>query len=272
MIDSYFFIPGDKEKYLNKINQLDSEYIVLDLEDAVSKNNKQIAFNNALDLKIKGNTFVRIPFADNCYTSEQLVQLINKFNGRIVFPKLVNGADIEEIISLHQFPFHYKLIILVENPTCFINLGDILKHYSKHIFAIGFGSHDFCSIMGMKHSLKHLSSYKKQLLLLSKAYEKIFIDGVDLNIRDFKNFKEECVYAFEIGVEGKFIIHPTQLQEMRKIQYLSDLELKKLKEVYHKIEQINIDDVDVLNIDGVVYEMPHIIRIKHLMKRINRDN
>ena len=43
MLDSYFFIPGDKIKFLKKIEDLQSDFYVLDLEDSVSKKNKQSA-------------------------------------------------------------------------------------------------------------------------------------------------------------------------------------------------------------------------------------
>lgn len=269
MIDSYFFIPGDKEKFLNKIDELKSDYFVIDLEDAVSKKNKQIAFEQVISLTVKENTFIRIPFFDDCYSGEQLKTLTHHFKGRVVIPKLSSKSDFEKILSLVNNTVSTKMIILVENPTCFIHLKEILTEYSKHIYGVGFGSHDFCTIMGMKHELKNLMHYKKELLLLTKAFDKIYIDTVDINLKDFKIFKEECMFAFENGAEGKFIIHPAQLNEMKSIPYLSTAEIDKIKHVYNSIKHLNLSDIDILEIDGEIYEMPHINRIKKLHEKLN---
>jgi citrate lyase subunit beta/citryl-CoA lyase len=269
MIDSYFFIPGDKERFIAKMDVLLSDFFVIDLEDAVSKNNKQKAYNYVTKLKIKENVFVRVPFFDNCYTDEQKVTLIYHFEGRIVVPKLTTIADFEKILPFINNTLPTKIIILVENPSCFIYLKNILSEYNKYIYGVGFGSHDFCSIMGMKHELKNLMHYKKELLLLTKAFNKVYIDTVDINLKDLTVFKEECIFAFENGAEGKAIIHPIQLNTMKSIPYLSQIEIEKIKKVYNKIKHIDLNDIDVLEIEGEIYEMPHINRVKKLYEKLN---
>jgi citrate lyase subunit beta / citryl-CoA lyase len=269
MIDSYFFIPGDKEKYLDKIGEIDADYFVIDLEESVSKNNKMKAFENAMNLKVIENTYVRVPFSENVYSKHQLITLINKFEGRIVLPKVQNNKEVQEIVLLDDFQFDLKLIILVENPICFINLLDIIKHNTKNIHAIGFGSHDFCSAMSMKHDFKHLNFYRKQLILWAKAFDINYIDGVDLDLKNFSIFIEECIYAFEAGSDGKFIIHPSQLKSMKDIQYFSTDEINRMNEINHKISLTNADDIDLFEFDGIIYEKPHLKRIKKWVNRLN---
>jgi citrate lyase subunit beta / citryl-CoA lyase len=270
MLGSYFFIPGDKSRYLNKLNQLEADFYVIDLEDAVSKNNKQTGFENVLQLNIDKNTFIRIPFFDNCYSENQLIELINHFEGRIVVPKLNNRLDLDKILSLKTKGFLFKIIILVENPLCFVHLKEILSYHDKNIYGIGFGSHDFCTLMGMKHELRNLIHYKKELILLAKAYKKVYIDTVDLNLKDFTVFREECLFAFENGADGKFLIHPLQLNQIKSIEYLSTQEKQKLKKLYEKIINLNLMELDVIEIEGEIFEMPHIKRIIDLYEKINR--
>lgn len=270
MIDSYFFIPGGKEKYLDKISEIDADYFVIDLEESVSINNKIKAFENVMNLKVKENTFVRVPFSENVYSKHQLITLINKFEGRIVLPKILNNKEVQEITLLDDFQFDLKLIILVENPICFINLLDMIKHNAKNIHAIGFGSHDFCSEMGMKHDSKHLNCYKKQLILWAKAFEINYIDGVDLDLKNFSVFEEECIYAFEAGSDGKFIIHPNQLKHMKEIQYFSIDEINRMYEINYKMSLINTEDIDLLEFEGNIYEKPHLKRIKKWVDRLNK--
>ena len=45
MLDSYFFIPGDKPRFIRKIGELKADFYVIDLEESVSINNKQQALH-----------------------------------------------------------------------------------------------------------------------------------------------------------------------------------------------------------------------------------
>lgn len=267
MIDSYFFIPGDKPNYLSKIDKVNADYIVIDLEDAVSINNKQVAIEMVLALTFNKNMFLRIPFFDNSYTNVQLKSLILKFGGQIVIPKINSVEDVNKVISLSE-GIPLKMIVLIENPQSFIATEQILKSFSSQIHAIGFGSHDFCSITGIKHTLDHLAHYKRQLILYAKAFKVAFLDGVDLNLKNFSQFKKECVFAFESGADGKFMIHPLQLEEMHKIDFMSEEEINQLKFVYEKVKDIPVNDIKVYTVEGKVYEKPHIIRIKYLVEKM----
>lgn len=272
MIDSYFFIPGDKPNYLSKIDRVNADNFVIDLEDAVSLNNKQSAIELVLSLTFSQNMFLRIPFFDDCYSAKQIKDLIMKFEGQIVLPKINTIEEIHRIISISE-GIKLKMIVLIENPQSFISTLEILRTFSSQIHAIGFGSHDFCSVTGIKHTLEHLAHYKRQLIMYAKAFKVDYIDGVDLNLKNFDEFKNECVFAFESGADGKFIIHPKQLEELHKVDFMTEEEINQLILVYEKIKNISINDIDVFTIDGNVYEKPHVIRIKYLMEKIkNRNN
>ena len=270
MLDSYFFIPGDKPNYLSKISSIKADYFVIDLEDAVSITNKQTALNSVLNLSCNNNMFIRIPFLDKCYSNEQILSLIYKFNGQVVLPKISKLNDIDQIISMANGS-DLKMILLIENPSCFFVIPEILQKFSKQIIAIGFGSHDFCSVAGIKHTLEHLTYYKKQLILYSKVYNVDYLDGVDLNLQNFDEFKRECIFAFESGADGKFIIHPKQLQEFQVLEYMTKGEILQLESIYEKVRGISVNDIDVLTIDDKVYEKPQIERIKNLMHRLKKN-
>jgi citrate lyase subunit beta/citryl-CoA lyase len=267
MIDSYFFIPGDKLNYLSKIDKVNADYIVIDLEDAVAINNKQSALELVLALTFNQNMFLRIPFFDDCYSDGQLKSLIHKFHGQVVLPKINAIEDINKVISLAEGN-PLKMIVLIENPKSFIATEEILKTFSSQIHAIGFGSHDFCSVTGIKHTLDYLAHYKRQLILYAKAYNVAFLDGVDLDLKNFDQFKKECVFAFEAGADGKFMIHPLQLEQLQNVDFMSNEEINQLKFVYEKIKDIPLNEIEVYTIEGKVYEKPHIVRIKYLMEKL----
>ena len=271
MLDSYFFTPGDKPEYLNKIGELKADYFVIDLEESVSNTNKLQAFENVEKLEVAENIFIRIPFKDNIYSKEQIIYLINKFKGRIVLPKVIDVNDIKNLVSLSNFDFSFKIIVLIENPTCFLNISEIIKDGKNHIHAIGFGSHDFCSVMGIKHNLKHLSFYRNQLIVTAKSFNISYVDGVDLNIKNLSNFIDECIFGFNSGADGKFIIHPSQLKKMNEIEYFSENEIIQMRRVQQKASNISDNDIDIIEFEGKIYEKPHLLRINKIINKLKES-
>ena len=115
-------------------------------------------------------------------------------------------------------------------------------------------------------------SYKRQLILYTKAFDVDYIDGVDLNLKDFTQLRKECLFAFEIGASGKFLIHPLQIKELKSVEYLSEIELEEMNIVYQKVKDIPDDSIEVYTINGKVYEKPHIQRIKLLINKMQKLN
>ena len=105
MLKSYLFIPGDIQKYINNTKNILADYFVFDLEDSVSKDNKQTAFENIKKLDIKNNYFIRIPFFEKHYTKSQISFLIQYFEGRIVIPKIKNINDLENVLSINSWKY-----------------------------------------------------------------------------------------------------------------------------------------------------------------------
>ena len=79
MLDAYFFVPADKEKFLSKVSSLNVDYIVYDLEDAVPLNNKKKAFDVLMSMDVDSNHYVRIPNSGSIYSDDQIKQLFEKF-------------------------------------------------------------------------------------------------------------------------------------------------------------------------------------------------
>ena len=124
--------------------------------------------------------------------------------------------------------------------------------------------------MEMKHELKNLIHYKKDLILKAKAFGKSYIDSVDLNLKDFSDFESECLWGFENGAKGKFLIHPRQLEKLREVEFLSKNEREKIARIYHKIKSLSLDEIDIIKIENEVYEMPHILKIINLHERMTK--
>ena len=67
------------------------------------------------------------------------------------------------------------------------------------------------SFIGAEHNLAQLDFPRKQVLYLSKAYNICSIDIASMNINNKQSFDKEIFYGIESGFDGKFLIHPRQI-------------------------------------------------------------
>jgi len=267
MLESYFFIPGDKLKYINKVNSLDADYFVFDLEDSVAKVNKHEALKNLLKVTFKNNYFVRVPLYESIFNNEHIVEIVNSFRGNIVVPKVIDDSIILQLKAIFNTSKDLRLILLIESPIGVYNINKIIEKHNDVIYGIGFGTHDFCTVMDMKHNEEHLNPYKKQLILIAKTFGVKYIDGVNLQFSKSDNFINECLYALDAGANGKFIIHPNHLLTMNNMITYNEKELNKMRCIYDQYLNIGKENHDIIVLDGEVYEKPHLLRIEKILNQ-----
>ena len=79
------------------------------------------------------------------------------------------------------------------------------------------------------------------------------------------------MFAFDNGADGKFLIHPKQLEAMSEIEFLGSAEIEEVKKVVLYLSQIDVDDLSIIEVEGKYYEKPHIDRILYLNRKLNKS-
>lgn len=270
MLRSYFFIPANNQKFLKKSEELPSNYIVFDLEDAVLGNELDVCLNNLKLIKPEQNHFVRFRFFENgiILNENEFGILLNLGFRNFVIPKF-SGVEqakaINAFLRNRQFNIEVSFILLLEHPHALLSLLESLKSSLIKIVALGLGSHDYCNVMEMKHNSHNLYFARQLVLNYAKAFNLDAIDTVSVNIEDDVEFHDESLEAFNMGFSGKFLIHPRQLKVLNEIIYYSNAEVEEAENVYDKIMSIKHQKTAIVRIDGKVYEKPHINRIINII-------
>ncbi len=273
MLNTYFFIPANSKKFIEKREILPSNFIVFDFEDAILDSDYELCLSNIKEILIKDNYYARVRFYDSF--SEKIItrvfhDLLKLGFKNFLIPKFTQISNIQTISDyLSTINFNketLKFVLLVEHPRGLFSLVDTIKSGILPITALGFGSHDYSNVMGMKHSLDNLSFARNYVLNVAKAYNLEAIDIVSTNLSDTDGFRHECINAFEMGFDSKFLIHPKQLEIINSIEYYTPEEVVEAEKVYNQILKIKNNEASVLNIDGKVYEKPHIQRIINIIK------
>lgn len=268
---SFFFIPANKKKFIEKIDSIEATDLIFDLEDALFNTSIEEALNNLMQITIKENYWIRISlenFENN--SSELLKSLINKGFFRFVLPKIEYLTQVDDFVKFsNKFTENnIKIIVLIESPLGLLNSSEIVTHPS--IKGFGLGSHDYCKMMGMKHTLSNINWARMSLLNISKAYKLLSIDIASMNINNDEEFINECLDGKDKGFEGKFLIHPFQLKLFKKSWKFSDKEIEFALKVKAYINALGgLENFTIANIDGTVVEKPHINRINTILTTNN---
>ncbi len=176
---------GESERVL-RVNNLGSEDIGKDLALA-----KQIEFDALLFSKIE--------------SKEDVLEAV----------KLIDGVNSE-----------LTLMIMIETPLAVLNIKEICSASSR-VEVIVVGSNKLANRLeiDIKKAAPAMLNYLSQITLASKAYGKTVIDGPHFDVRDEFACEASSKVAFNLGFDGKCLVHPVQ------IEYINDIFTPKQSEV-----------------------------------------
>ena len=269
-------VPGSSPKMFEKALNSNADYIFLDLEDAVSPNDKVLARANVIkalkeiNWKAKGKTIsVRINSLDTHYMYRDLVEIVEEAGDRvdtILIPKAGTGSDVYMVdCLLTQIETNKKIKskigieCLIETALGMSNIKEIAKSSSR-LEALHFGVADYAASLRARtvvigglnpdypgdqwhHGLS-------QLVMTCRAYGLRAIDGP---FGDFNNpdaYVASAKRAAAIGIEGKWAIHPSQIDLANKVFSPPETEVTKAKRILDELDKAAKEGKGAAQLDG----------------------
>ncbi|HIP34124.1 MAG TPA: hypothetical protein EYG89_05320 [Bacteroidia bacterium] len=262
MLKSFFFIPGNHSKLIEKIDTIKASQIVIDLEDAFDNDKIAESLTRIKKISNLNNLFFRIDFFDNDVLKKDVfTYLINLGVNKFVIPKFKSLKQLKLIEKLISNNSKFSFILLIENPNSLFSLQNILSNTKLKVIGLGFGSHDYCNEIGMKHNIELLYYPRFLIAGLAKAFNITSIDIACMEIDNKNVFLDEIKSAYSYGFDAKFIIHPKQLNLLK---YPDEKELNEAKEIIQVYN--NKGKPTIFKYNGKAIEPPHIKYYINLIK------
>jgi len=273
MLHSYFFIPANNPGFISKIAKIEADNFIFDLEDSLSKSEIESGISNLANIKSIEKHFVRpaiICDEDGDFDFDIFEQLVNIGFTKFIIPKLYRISDLRQLgkdllTRLQTDCKKLHFILLVEHPACLMSLKEIISEGILNLIGLALGSHDYCNQMNMKHTLDNLAFPRQVILNIAKANNLTAIDIASVNVTNIDEFSDECYHAFSMGFDGKFILHPLQLEALKKVKYYSEVEIEEAHRVFPLIKSLGYDEFKAIKINGKVFERPHLKRILRII-------
>jgi citrate lyase subunit beta/citryl-CoA lyase len=269
-------VPGSSPEMFEKALNSKADYIFLDLEDAVSPMDKVTARQNVIkalkdiDWREKGKTIsVRINSPDTHYMYKDLVDIVEEVGERldtILLPKAGTASDVYMIdCLLTQIETNKKLKnkigieCLIETALGMSNIKEIAKS-SERLEALHFGVADYAAslrartvvIGGLNPNYPGDQWHHglSQLVMTCRAYGLRAIDGPFGDFNDPDAYIEAAKRGAAIGIEGKWAIHPSQIDLANKVFSPPSSEVNKAKRILEELDKAAKAGKGAAQLDG----------------------
>lgn len=222
---SLMFVPAHNKKLLESSVKRDADILLLDIEDSVPKEEKQIARDNIkvfaqrTDLKGK-KLFPRVNDRESGELLQDAYQLtIDGIEG-FTYPKATKGEDIyffgkllETIEYEKGFPIGtFKIIPLIETAGAVMNIQEICKASSR-VIAVAFGCEDYVTNLKGLHDENGNSIFFARNMIVNgaRACGVMPIDTVHIKVHDLEDLERNLTIAKQLGFEGMLVLNPKEL-------------------------------------------------------------
>ncbi len=207
---SALYIPGSKQRALDKARGLAVDAILFDLEDAVSPDEKAAARTTlAEELEAGGYgdrvRIVRMNGLGTDWGKDDAAAIANMDCDAVLVPKVAGPEDVDAVRALIP---DLPVWAMIESPAGVLNAASIAAHPEVQGFVIG--TNDLAKDLGSR-GRPALTTALQMTLLAARAAGIVAIDGVYNAFKDEDGLRAECREGRDMGFDGKSLIHPAQV-------------------------------------------------------------
>ncbi len=279
------FVPGANEKMLNKSLETAADALILDLEDAVTPENKDSARVTVSDWLEhvdfgRKERVVRVNPLGSPWFERDVEETMGHPPDSYLIPKVNNANEVAEIdatIREHERSFGHtegavKLLILgTETPQGFLNIGDLAAN--PRVDALTWGAEDLSAAIGSRANRNPDGSYlpifehaRVMCLLAATAWDKQPLDTVFVDFNDPSGLRSECLESANMGYTGKITIHPNQIEIVNECFTPSPAEVSEAKELLDLFAAKEAEGVMAFSFKGQMVDVPHLTRAKKIVE------
>ena len=275
------YMPGDDEHKIKKAAELAVDSVVLDLEDSVSMSCKNTARDmvakSLAELDFMGSErLVRInPFSSGLAEGDLEMVLPSQPDG-ILLSKTKTAEDVQKLSKIltdfeKEQGWEYNsisILAIIENAMGIINLKEIAQADSR-LHALICGGEDLATDINAVRTRAgwELFFARSAVVLYAGAFNLQAIDMVTTDFSDAHALEEEALQSLKMGFSGKQIIHPNQIEPVQRAFTPDDDEIAYALQLIEKFEESDKNGQAAFALDGVMVDLPVIIRAQRLLKR-----
>lgn len=266
---SVLYIPGSKERALEKAKTLPVDAIIFDLEDAVAPTEKENARDilaNALETGDYGlrMRIVRINDLSTEWGPADAAAVKNMQADAVLLPKVDSAAQVQ---ALADIVGDMPIWAMMETARGMLNALEIAAHPSLQGFVMG--TNDLAKELQSRFRADRLplQTGLGLCLLAAKAEGVVIVDGVYNAFKDDDGLRFECEQGRDMGMDGKTLIHPAQVDIANTAFAPSEAEIDLSRRQIEAFEQAEKEGTGVAVVDGKIVENLHVVTAREILAK-----
>ena len=266
---SVLYIPASKVRALDKARTLDCDAIIFDLEDAVTPDEKVTARATLAEELAKGGyghraRIVRINGLDTEWGEDDAKAVASMDCDAVLLPK-VDGP--EQLATLKAITGDLPIWCMMETPRGVLNALSIADAPGVGGFILG--TNDLAKDIGCATGgdRSAMMTALQMCLMAARAAGIACVDGVFNAFKDEDGLRAECEQGRALGMDGKTLIHPAQLEIANAVFAPTEDQIDLARRQMAAFDEARARGEGVAVVDGKIVENLHIETARQTLAR-----
>ena len=286
LLRSWMFVPGDRQKMIDKAVALPVDAILLDIEDGVAPAAKETArkqIAESLDriaVEKKENPsyrtparYVRINAVGHERMNADVEYVIRPALEGLAVPKVETPDQVkvvEKILDEREPKMgmvrgSVRLLLALESPRGLFNAYAIATS-SPRVIGLMFGAEDFSRELSLplrrEGEAVDLIYARSAMVTAAAAAHVQAVDGVWPNFQDMEGLKKFALQSRRLGFSGMSLIHPAQIDEVNAAFTPTSEEVDYCRRVVQAFDDARARGEGAIAFGGQLLDMPIVDRAR----------
>jgi citrate lyase beta subunit len=275
---SLLVVPASNLEMAVKALASAADSVLLDLEDAVAPDEKADARKQVVHALKELDwwnrpTLYRANALDTPYFYRDVIEVVEEAGDgldSVLIPKVQRPEDLHVAAALLSQielavglePGKVKIEAQIESAEGLVNV-DAIARATERLEALHFGPGDFAASLRMPYrSIGVMDEWDKvypghrfhyAMQRIVAAARAAGLRGVDGPVADYRNeegLRESCLVARSLGFDGKWCIHPAQIETVNEVFSPTEKEIEWARKVVAAYEEANAAGTGAISVEG----------------------
>jgi len=275
---SVLYMPGSNERALEKARTIPADSLILDLEDAVAPDAKPMAREKVCAATKNGGfgrreVVIRVNALETPWGTADLLAACEAEPDAILVPKVGKPGDIvsaAKILKAAGASERTRLWAMMETPMAILHANEIAAtavDAENRLACLVLGTNDLLKESRARalHNRFAVVPWLAMTIVAARAYGLDVLDGVYNDFKDEAGLREECEHGRTLGMDGKTLIHPSQVAPTNEIFSPTEEEVAWSGKIIAAFDQPENAKKGVIVVEGRMVERLHLVMAKRVV-------
>ena len=280
---SWMFVPGHRQRMIDKALGLNTDAIMLDIEDGVAPNEKDTARKNIAQSLGRDKSpgaparFVRINAIGHPRMDADVEAVVRPGLEGLVCPKVETPDEVRRVDAIlnEREPKmniergSIKLLIAIESPKGLLNAPAVAASSSR-VTGLMFGAEDFGREIGLptvrEGEARDLIYARSAMVVAAASAHVLAVDGVWVDLNDSQGLVGFAQQSRRLGFSAMSLIHPSQIDPINTIFSPTPEEIDYSQKVLQAFEEAQARGDGSIAFGGQLIDRPIVERARRTLE------